>query len=91
MLDVLRYLIGTAQDGLDTHEAEAYRHSHPDNPGWQMHSGGELFAPVDVDDGLHAGIDHDGAEHEAYDAGEALDVRLHAGAGKVGKDGKLKV
>ena len=23
MLDVLRYLIGTAQDGLDTHEAEA--------------------------------------------------------------------
>ena len=46
---------------------------------------------MDVDDGLHAGIDHDGAEHEAYDAGEALDVRLHAGAGKVGKDGKLKV
>ena len=46
---------------------------------------------MDVDDGLHAGIDHDDAEREAHDAGEALDVLLHAGAGKVGKDGKLEV
>ena len=91
MLNVLRYLIDTAQNGLDTHEAEACGHGHPDDPGRQLHGGGELFAPVDVDDGLHAGIDHDDAEREAHDAGEALDVLLHAGAGKVGKDGKLEV
>ena len=39
MLDVLRYLIDTAQNGLDTHEAEACGHGHPDDPGRQLHGG----------------------------------------------------